>query len=104
MDADADAGFFYFCFCFPNYLSLPGQLQAQNREDAGPYLALAQMQGGKCDCHEMMLNHQTIQAIKDKSLRIKELIKEYEEFYEKWLSKVRDVEHDDNGHITPNMV
>lgn len=85
-------------------LSPQGQLEAQRPENAGPYLALSQMQGGKCDCHEMMLNHQTIQAIKDKSLRIKELIKEYEEFYEKWLVKVRDVERDDNGHITPNMV
>ncbi|XP_031556522.1 uncharacterized protein LOC116293260 [Actinia tenebrosa] len=80
------------------------QLKAQRSENPGTYLALSQMRGGNCDCHEMMLNHQTIQAIKDKSIRIKELIKEYEEFYEKWLTKVRDVERDDNGHITPNMV
>jgi len=79
-------------------------LKEQNKQKTGSYLALSQLQGGKCDCHEMMLNHQTIQAIKDKSIRIKELIKEYEEFYEEWLKKVKDIERDDNGHVTPDMV
>ncbi|KAK3735597.1 hypothetical protein QZH41_013716, partial [Actinostola sp. cb2023] len=80
------------------------ETQEEAQKKTGSYLALSQTQGGKCDCHEMMLNHQTIQAIKDKSIRIKELIKEYEEFYETWLTKVKDVERDNNGHVTPDMV
>ena len=57
----------------------------------------------KCDCHEMLLSHQTIQSIKHKSAKIKELIREYEEYYDTWLQRVRAVEHDENG-ITPQMV
>ena len=49
------------------------------------------------------MSHQTIQNIKYKSERIKELIREYEEFYDGWLQRVRAVEHDGNG-ATPHMV
>ena len=57
----------------------------------------------KCDCNVMLLNSQTIQSIKHRSTRIKELIKEYEEFYEAWLQRVHVVEHGENG-VTPQMV
>lgn len=56
-----------------------------------------------CDCHEMFLSHQTVQTIKYKSAKIKELIREYEEYYDAWLQRVRSVEHEGNG-ITPQMV
>ena len=51
----------------------------------------------------MLLSHQTIQGIKYKSAKIKELIREYEEFYDEWLQRVRAVGHNENG-ITPQMV
>lgn len=51
----------------------------------------------------MFLSHQTIQSIKYKSAKIKELIREYEEYYEAWLERVRSVEHEGNG-VTPQMV
>lgn len=51
----------------------------------------------------MFLSHQTIQSIKYKSAKIKQLIQEYEEYYEAWLQRVRSVEHEENG-VTPQMV
>ena len=51
----------------------------------------------------MFLSHQTIQSIKYKSAKIKELIREYEEYYEAWLQRVRSIEHEENG-VTPQMV
>ena len=51
----------------------------------------------------MFLSHQTIQNITYKSAKIKELIREYEEYYEAWLQRVRSVEHEGNG-VTPQMV
>ena len=51
----------------------------------------------------MFLSHQTVQTIKYKSAKIKELIREYEEYYDAWLQRVRSVEHEGNG-ITPQMV
>jgi len=74
----------------------------KEKENDGALIALNSAQN-KCDCHEMFLSHQTIQSIKYKSVRIKELIREYEEFYEAWLQRVHAVEHEENG-ITPQMV
>ena len=42
---------------------------------------------------------QKIDQIKARSLRIKHLIKEYEEFYEKWLRKLKAVEQDEDLNI-----
>lgn len=83
------------------FVSLLGQ-NKKNKENEGALIALTSAQN-RCDCHEMLLSHQTIQSIKYKSARIKELIREYEEFYEAWLQRVRAVEHDENG-VTPQMV
>ena len=79
------------------------------REIDGKRFLLLEMKGGKCDCHEMLLSHQTIQTIKCQSARIKELIREYEEFYESWLNKIRELDNDVNGHVSkaipqPQMV
>ena len=71
-------------------------------EDDGTFISLTPAQN-ICDCHEMFLSHQTIQTIKYKSAKIKELIREYEEYYEAWLQRVRSVEHEGNG-VTPQMV
>ena len=71
-------------------------------EDDGTFISLTPAQN-ICDCHEMFLSHQTIQNIKYKSTKIKELIREYEEYYEAWLQRVRTVEHEGNG-VTPQMV
>lgn len=78
-----------------------GHLQ-KKQEETGAHIALTSDQG-RCDCHEVFLSHQTIQNIKYKSERIKELIREYEEFYDGWLQRVRAVERDGNG-ATPQMV
>ena len=51
----------------------------------------------------MLLSHQTIQSIKCQSTRIKELIREYEEFYENWLNKIKDLDNDANGHVTSSL-
>lgn len=81
----------------------PRRRHLQKKQDeTGAHIALTSDQG-RCDCHEVFLSHQTIQNIKYKSERIKELIREYEEFYDGWLQRVRAVEHDGNG-ATPQMV
>lgn len=74
----------------------------KDTEDDGAFISLTPAQN-ICDCHEMFLSHQTIQSIKYKSAKIKELIREYEEYYEAWLQRVRSVEHEGNG-VTPQMV
>jgi len=74
----------------------------KDTEDDGTFISLTPAQN-ICDCHEMFLSHQTIQNIKYKSTKIKELIREYEEYYEAWLQRVRTVEHEGNG-VTPQMV
>lgn len=78
-----------------------GQMKKET-EDDGTFISLTPAQN-ICDCHEMFLSHQTIQSIKYKSTKIKELIREYEEYYEAWLQRVRTVEHEGNG-VTPQMV
>lgn len=80
----------------------PRRRQRKEKENDGALISLTPAQN-KCDCHEMLLSHQTIQSIKYKSAKIKELIREYEEFYDEWLQRVRAVEHNENG-ITPQMV
>ncbi|KAM7434966.1 hypothetical protein ABFA07_015015 [Porites harrisoni] len=80
----------------------PRRRQRKEKENDGELISLTPAQN-KCDCHEMLLSHQTIQSIKYKSTKIKELIREYEEFYDEWLQRVRAVEHNENG-ITPQMV
>ena len=82
-------------------LWLLGHLRKQ-QEETGAHIALTSDQR-RCDCHEVFLSHQTIQNIKSKSERIKELIREYEEFYDGWLQRARAVERDENG-ATPQMV
>ena len=74
----------------------------KDTEDDGAFISLTPAQN-ICDCHEMFLSHQTIQSIKYKSTKIKELIREYEEYYDDWLQRVRSVEHEGNG-VTPQMV
>lgn len=87
-----------------------GRYQTQReREIDGARFLLPEMKGGKCDCHEMLLSNQTIQNIKCKSARIKELIREYEQFYENWLLKIKDLDKETNGHVSsavpqPHMV
>lgn len=76
--------------------------QKREKENDGALISLTSAQN-KCDCHEMLLSHQTIQSIKYKSAKVKELIREYEEFYDEWLQRVHAVEHNENG-ITPQMV
>lgn len=71
-------------------------------ESDSAHIALTSAQNS-CDCHEMLLSHQTIQSIKCKSAKIKKLIQEYEEFYDAWLQRVRAIDQDENG-ITPQMV
>lgn len=81
----------------------PRRRNLQKQDDKiGAHIALTSDQS-RCDCHEMLLSHQTIQSIKFKSEKIKELIREYEEFYDGWLQRVRAIEHNENG-ATPEMV
>ena len=82
---------------------------SSDREIDGRRFLLPEIKGGKCDCHEMLLSHKTVQSIKCQSARIKDLIREYEEFYEKWLEKIRSLDNEVNGHVTttkpqPQMV
>ena len=79
-----------------------GRLKEKKRKES-PYMALSEIRGG-CDCHEMLLGQQTIHNIQQKFLHIKQLVQEYDEFYEAWLKKVRAVETDENGHVMPQAV
>ncbi|EDO38832.1 predicted protein [Nematostella vectensis] len=100
-------GLLFLGFCWEIFYHRPAKrhhIKKIEKKKSASYLAFPGTgSADKCDCHEMLLNNQTIQAIKTKSAKIRELIQEYEAFYEEWLTKVREVESNENG-LTPHMV